>query len=132
MRLKEKSGRKCVLIFGVLFLCVFQLGFGISKMLQLDDVYAFGLLAMSTSPGGGGSNTWAYLLGGDLDLSITMTFFSTLFSLRKLFTTLSACFSLRSHLDGHKLGVKGQEVEETMRDCNLWVLRMTWPLSYLI
>ena len=50
-------------------------------MLRLDDVYAFGLLAMSCSPGGGGSNTWAYLLGGDLDLSITMTFFSTLFSL---------------------------------------------------
>lgn len=36
-----------------------------------------GLFAAGVSPGGGASNAWSYLLGGDIDLSITMTFIST-------------------------------------------------------
>ncbi|KAG0712038.1 P3 protein [Chionoecetes opilio] len=36
-----------------------------------------GLFLTGCSPGGGGSNIWTYLLGGSLDLSVTMTFVST-------------------------------------------------------
>lgn len=36
-----------------------------------------GLFLTGCSPGGGGSNIWTYLLGGSLDLSVTMTFIST-------------------------------------------------------
>lgn len=36
-----------------------------------------GLFLTGCSPGGGGSNMWTYLLGGSLDLSVTMTFVST-------------------------------------------------------
>ena len=46
-------------------------------MLNLADEYAFGLLTMAASPGGGSSNVWVSLLGGDLDLSLTMTTMST-------------------------------------------------------
>ena len=60
-----------------------------AMLLNLDDEYAFGLLAMSCSPGGGGSNVYAHLLRGDLDLSITMTFFSTLLSLGKNISCVS-------------------------------------------
>ena len=59
----------------------FQLGFGIAKALRLDTNYGFGLLALASSPGGGGSNVFTNLLEGDLDLSITMTALSTLLSL---------------------------------------------------
>ncbi|XP_066942403.1 ileal sodium/bile acid cotransporter-like [Macrobrachium rosenbergii] len=36
-----------------------------------------GLFLTGCSPGGGGSNMWTYILGGSLDLSVTMTFIST-------------------------------------------------------
>lgn len=36
-----------------------------------------GLFLTGCSPGGGGSNMWTYLLDGSLDLSVTMTFVST-------------------------------------------------------
>ncbi|XP_042878983.1 ileal sodium/bile acid cotransporter-like [Penaeus japonicus] len=36
-----------------------------------------GLFIIGCSPGGGGSNIWTYMLGGSLDLSVTMTFVST-------------------------------------------------------
>ena len=63
-------------------------------MVGLDDVYAFGLLAMSCSPGGGGSNSWAYLLEGDLDLSVSMTFFSTILSVgESRETVFTVCMS---------------------------------------
>ncbi|ROT67889.1 ileal sodium/bile acid cotransporter [Penaeus vannamei] len=36
-----------------------------------------GLFIIGCSPGGGGSNIWTHVLGGSLDLSVTMTFVST-------------------------------------------------------
>ena len=38
--------------------------------------FAFGVIVVACAPGGGGSNIWAMLYGGDLDLSLAMTFFS--------------------------------------------------------
>lgn len=43
-----------------------------------------GLFLTGCSPGGGGSNMWTYLLGGSLDLSVTMTFISTVASFAAL------------------------------------------------
>ena len=44
-------------------------------------LFGFGLICSSCSPGGSGSNVWCLLLGGDVSLSLTMTFFSITASL---------------------------------------------------
>ena len=41
------------------------------------QMFAFGLLLIGCSPGGIGSNNWAALLGGDLELSMCMTLSSS-------------------------------------------------------
>jgi len=68
------------------FLTMPLIGFGIGQLFthtldNFDVSLAFGLLLMSCSPGGGSSNVWANLLGGDMDLSVTMTTLSTFLSL---------------------------------------------------
>ena len=48
-------------------------------MLMIDDsVKGFGLLVMGVCPGGLASNFWTLLLDGDVNLSITMTFVSSI------------------------------------------------------
>lgn len=48
---------------------------------MFEETYLkLGLFIFGCSPGGGASNMWAVLLGGNLNLSITMTFLSTLLS----------------------------------------------------
>ena len=42
-----------------------------------------GLFATGCSPGGGASNIYSFLLGGDVSLSVTMTLISTIASLGK-------------------------------------------------
>ena len=44
------------------------------------------------APGGGGSNVWSFALGGDVDLSITMTFISSIAALGK------HCHNIQSYL----------------------------------
>jgi sodium/bile acid cotransporter 3/5 len=55
------------------------LAFGIGKLF-LDDspIEQLGLFLTGCSPGGGASNIWTLTLGGNLDLSVTMTTISTL------------------------------------------------------
>ncbi|PAA48376.1 hypothetical protein BOX15_Mlig023656g1 [Macrostomum lignano] len=70
------------------FLLMPHLGLAVGQLLLLalaqfssfpsPKALAFGLLTYACSPGGGGSNMWTYLLDGDLDLSMTMTFFSSI------------------------------------------------------
>ena len=56
---------------------MFQIGFAVAiSLLKGDKYFAFGLICSSCSPGGAGSNVWCLLLGGDVNLSLTMTFFS--------------------------------------------------------
>ncbi|CAL4073766.1 unnamed protein product [Meganyctiphanes norvegica] len=43
-----------------------------------DPLLRLGLFLSGCSPGGGASNMWTHLLGGSLDLSIMMTFVSTI------------------------------------------------------
>ncbi|KAK2147845.1 hypothetical protein LSH36_532g06048 [Paralvinella palmiformis] len=50
-------------------------------MMGLEGGIALGLFAAGCAPGGSGSNMYTYLLDGDVSLSVTMTFISTLASL---------------------------------------------------
>ena len=47
----------------------------------LKLVLRLGLFVLGTCPGGTGSNFWTLLLNGDINLSITMTFVSTVAAL---------------------------------------------------
>lgn len=53
------------------------LAFGIAKALIDHPSLQLGLFIAGCSPGGGASNIWTLTLGGNLDLSITMTTIST-------------------------------------------------------
>lgn len=48
---------------------------------NFDPVVALGFFAMGCSPGGSASNAYSYLLDGDVSLSVTMTFCSTVAAL---------------------------------------------------
>lgn len=48
---------------------------------NFDPVVALGFFAMGCSPGGSASNAYSYLLDGDVSLSVTMTFCSTIAAL---------------------------------------------------
>lgn len=54
------------------------MSYGVGYALFSDSILRFGLFTFGSSPGGGASNMWTVLLGGNLNLSITMTFISTL------------------------------------------------------
>jgi solute carrier family 10 (sodium/bile acid cotransporter), member 3/5 len=61
----------------------FQLAFSIalgllSTEIESKHLWAIGLFVTGCSPGGGASNYWTILLGGNANLSITMTFISTI------------------------------------------------------
>lgn len=58
-----------------------QVAYGIIEMLSMEGGLALGYFAAGCAPGGGASNFYAYLLKGDISLSITMTAVSTVASL---------------------------------------------------
>lgn len=59
----------------------FQISYGLGFALFYSRPELWlGLFLTGCAPGGGGSNMWTYILGGSLDLSICMTFFSTIFA----------------------------------------------------
>ncbi|KAK3864006.1 hypothetical protein Pcinc_030267 [Petrolisthes cinctipes] len=60
-----------------LFMPLVSYGLGYGLFYDTPEMW-LGLFMTGCSPGGGGSNMWTYLLGGSLDLSVTMTFVSTL------------------------------------------------------
>ena len=51
------------------------------KKLPISFFCRLGLFVLGCSPGGNGSNFWTLLLNGDINLSITMTFVSTIAAL---------------------------------------------------
>lgn len=55
-------------------------GFVAVKVCDLDEVYGFALLCVTSSPGGAYSNWWCSLFNADLALSIAMTTCSTIVS----------------------------------------------------
>lgn len=63
------------------FILMPLISFGLAIIFQLDAPLAFGLFAMGCAPGGSASNIYTHLLDGDVSLSVTMTFISTVTSL---------------------------------------------------
>ncbi|CAL1274276.1 unnamed protein product [Larinioides sclopetarius] len=67
------------------FVCQFLFmplaSFGISMLLLEDDSLRLGLFTLGCSPGGSMSNFWTLLFNGDVNLSVTMTFISTIAAL---------------------------------------------------
>ncbi|BHF82931.1 hypothetical protein SprV_0802607100 [Sparganum proliferum] len=57
------------------------IAFGIAMVVPIKPEFGFGLLTTGCCPGGGGSNVWTLLLHGDLNLSMTMTFISSIAAL---------------------------------------------------
>lgn len=53
--------------------------------------WRLGLFVLGCCPGGTGSNFWTLLFDGDVDLSITMTFFSTIAAMGKCSPDPSVC-----------------------------------------
>ena len=69
------------------FLLMPLIAYAISHIVLLPrglNSFALGLFVTGCSPGGGASNFWTLLLEGNVNLSITMTFISTLASIGKL------------------------------------------------
>jgi hypothetical protein len=56
------------------------LSYALTKIFRFDHATSLGLISTASSPGGGSSNIFTALLAGDVDLSVTMTFLSTIFS----------------------------------------------------
>lgn len=56
------------------------LAFGITKLLNLPDAIALGLILVGCCPGGVSSNIMSYLCGGDVAFSVGMTTVSTILS----------------------------------------------------
>ena len=77
------------------------LAFGISRVLQLPDAIALGLILVGCCPGGVSSNIMSYLCGGDVAFSVGMTTVSTLLS--PIMTPLLVSFLA----SGTKIDVKG-------------------------
>ena len=57
------------------------MSYGVGALMFEDRLFRLGLFVLGCSPGGNGSNFWTLLLNGDINLSITMTFVSTIAAL---------------------------------------------------
>ncbi|VDL81136.1 unnamed protein product [Nippostrongylus brasiliensis] len=76
------------------FLIMPVLAYGIAKTVFVSRglfSMALGLFITGCSPGGGASNFWTLLLDGNVNLSVTMTFISTLASLAMMPFWISLC-----------------------------------------
>ena len=58
-----------------------QTAFAVVKAFGMSGGLALGYFAAGCAPGGGSSNMYSYLLGGDVSLSVTMTLVSIAASL---------------------------------------------------
>lgn len=63
------------------YLAMPLVAYGMAKWLFDEAYLQLGLFTFGCSPGGGASNMWTVLLGGNLNLSVAMTFISTIASL---------------------------------------------------
>uniref|UniRef100_T1IRZ5 Uncharacterized protein n=1 Tax=Strigamia maritima TaxID=126957 RepID=T1IRZ5_STRMM len=72
--LKKPIGPAVGLVSQFLFMPL--MSFALAHIIFTSPNMRLGLFTLGCSPGGGASNMWTYLLGGNLNLSITMTFLS--------------------------------------------------------
>lgn len=63
------------------FVLMPMISLAVVYIFSFDPVVALGFFAMGCSPGGSASNAYSYLLDGDVSLSVTMTFCSTVAAL---------------------------------------------------
>lgn len=75
--LKKPVGPIIGFVSQFVFMPLASFGFGL-LLFPNAPILALGLFFVGISPGGGGSNVWSLLLGGNLNLSITMTTLSTI------------------------------------------------------
>ena len=64
-----------------------QISYGVGYAMFDSRLFRLGLFVLGCSPGGNNSNFWCLLLGGDLNLSLAMTFFSTILAVGRLTNT---------------------------------------------
>lgn len=64
------------------------MAYGLAKLANLDASTAIGLLSTGCAPGGGASNMYTAMYGGDVDLSASMTFSSTILAFGLFFLFL--------------------------------------------
>ena len=62
------------------FVCMPLAAWGIGALFLTEDIEKLGLILVGSSPGGNLSNFWTLLLDGDVNLSVTMTMISSIFS----------------------------------------------------
>ena len=65
------------------FQLLFQVAFGLVKLLSLEGGVALGFFTTGCAPGGGMSNIYTFMFNGDVSLSVSMTLISTIASLGK-------------------------------------------------
>ncbi|VDM02829.1 unnamed protein product [Schistocephalus solidus] len=70
-----------VIGFSCQFILMPAIALALAKLCPISPEFGFGLFVIGSAPGGGASNVWTRLLGGDLNLSITMTLISSLAAL---------------------------------------------------
>lgn len=77
--LKKPIGPMVGFVSQFVFMPLFS--FFVGWLMSSDPMFRLGLFVLGCCPGGTGSNFWTLLLDGDINLSITMTFFSTILAL---------------------------------------------------
>jgi predicted Na+-dependent transporter len=63
------------------YVCMPLLAFAFIKIFSIKGVNALAVFIYGCCPGGSSSNNWTIMLDGDIDLSVVMTFTSTISSL---------------------------------------------------
>lgn len=77
--LKKPVGPFCGIV--AQFICMPLFSFCTGWLLLDNPLHRLGLFTLGCSPGGSASNLWTLLFNGDLNLSITMTFASTIIAM---------------------------------------------------
>ncbi|KAK4024157.1 hypothetical protein OUZ56_009545 [Daphnia magna] len=95
--------------------------FGVALLMIDDPLMGFGLLVIGVCPGGIASNFWTLLLDGDVNLSITMTFVSSIAAMGMMPLWLWL-------LSGYFLP-EGSSVQVPFLDMAVSLILLTFPLG---
>lgn len=101
------------------------LAFAITKVLNLPDAIALGLILVGCCPGGVSSNIMSYLCGGDVAFSVGMTTVSTLISpfMTPLMVSLLA--------SGTKISIQGLPMFVSIIETVIFPVAVGFLLNYL-
>ena len=102
------------------------LAFGLTKVLNLPDGIALGLILVGCCPGGVSSNIMSYLCGGDVAFSVGMTTVSTILSpvMTPLMVSLLA--------SGTKISIKGLPMFVSIIETVIVPVAIGFLLNYLL